>query len=53
MIVLFLLLLAGRPVYYFWVELTVLSFLLIYLLVREESMSQRLLKDVLAQRESA
>jgi len=53
MIVLFLLLLAGRPVYYFWVELTVLNFLLIYLLVREESMSQRLLKDVLAQRESA
>jgi phosphatidylglycerophosphate synthase len=50
MIILFLLLFIGRPVYYFWVELTVFNFLLIYLLVREQSMSQRLLEDVLAQR---
>jgi hypothetical protein len=53
MIVLFVLLLAGRPIWYFWVELTVLNFLLIYLLLRQESMSQRLLDDVSTQQDSA
>jgi len=50
MLVLFALLFIGQPVWYFWVELTVFNFLLIYLLVREQSMSQRLLEDVFAPR---
>ena len=46
MIVLFGLLVAGRPAWYFWVELILLNLLLVYLLVREHAMSQELLSEV-------
>jgi CDP-alcohol phosphatidyltransferase len=52
MIVLFVLLLAGRPIWYFWLELTVLNGLLICLLLRQKRMSQRLFQDLLTQQEA-
>jgi phosphatidylserine synthase len=44
MLILFALLLAGQPVYYFWFELIPLNLLFIYLLFREEKMAESLLK---------
>jgi len=46
MIILFLLLILDRPVWYFWIELTVLNFLLIVLLLHQDEMSESLLKLV-------
>jgi hypothetical protein len=46
MIILFLLLLAGQPVWYFWIELTVLNVLLIWLIVHQTNMFQSLLETV-------
>jgi CDP-alcohol phosphatidyltransferase len=44
MLVLFALLLIGQPVYYFWFELIPLNLLFIYLLARQQSMAESLLK---------
>jgi len=44
MIILFLLLFLDRPVWYFWIELTVLNFLLIVLLIHQNKMSESVLK---------
>jgi phosphatidylglycerophosphate synthase len=43
MLVLFVCLSIGRPMWFFWFELTVLNFLLVWLLLRQESMSKSLL----------
>jgi hypothetical protein len=53
MIILFLLLLAGRPVWYFWIELTVLNVLLIWLIVRQSNMFESLLETVTTHRHPA
>jgi hypothetical protein len=50
MIILFLLLLAGRPVWYFWIELTVLNVLLIWLIARQTNMFDSLLETVTTHR---
>ena len=42
MLVLFLLLFLGQPVYYFWFELIPLNVLFVYLIVRQERMAQSL-----------
>ncbi len=44
MFLLFLLLLIGRPVWYFWLELSAFNFLLIYLILQQERLSQSLLE---------
>ena len=44
MLILFLLLFIGQPVWYFWIEVTVLNVLLAYLIYRQENMSQSLLE---------
>src|SRR5436190_11522020 len=44
MLILFLLLFIGRPVWYFWTEATVLNLLLVWLIYRQEEMSQSLLE---------
>ena len=46
MLILFILLFIGRPVWYFWIEVTVFNGLLAYLLYRQENMSQSLLELV-------
>jgi hypothetical protein len=43
MLVLFICLLIGRPLWFFWFELTILNFLLVWLLLRQETMSKSLL----------
>jgi hypothetical protein len=48
MIILFVLLLAGRPIWYFWIELTVLNALLVFLLVRQNRMFESFLKAATA-----
>jgi len=48
MLVLFLLLLIGQPVYYFWFELIPLNVLFIYLIVRQEKMAESLEQVVTA-----
>jgi hypothetical protein len=48
MLMLFLLLLVGQPVWYFWIELIPLNLLLIYLVLRQEKMAQSLLQMVAA-----
>src|SRR6266508_613716 len=53
MLLLFALLLIDQPIWYFWIELTVFNLLLIYLVLREESMSQSLLTLVRTRRDSA
>ena len=50
MIILFLLLLAGQPIWYFWIELTVLNVLLIWLIVRQSNMFESLLETVTTHR---
>jgi uncharacterized membrane protein YqjE len=42
MVVLFLLLLVGQPVYYFWFELVPLNVLFVYLIARQERMAESL-----------
>ena len=42
MLVLFLLLFIGQPVYYFWFELIPLNVLFVYLIVRQEKMAESL-----------
>jgi hypothetical protein len=44
MLILFTVLLIGRPVWYFWTEVTVLNLLLVWLIYRQEEMSQSLLE---------
>jgi len=44
MLILFAVLLIGRPVWYFWTEVTVLNLLLAWLIYRQEEMSQSLLE---------
>ena len=44
MLILFTVLLIGRPVWYFWTEATVLNLLLVWLIYRQEEMSQSLLE---------
>jgi CDP-alcohol phosphatidyltransferase len=50
MLVLFLLLLLGQPVYYFWFELIPLNVLFVYLIARQEKMAISLGQLVLARR---
>jgi hypothetical protein len=53
MIILFLLLLAGQPIWYFWIELTVFNVLLIWLVVRQSNMFESLLETVTTHRHPA
>ena len=53
MFLLFLLLFIGQPVWYFWLELTVFNFLLVYLILQQERMSQSLLELATARHEPA
>jgi CDP-alcohol phosphatidyltransferase-like enzyme len=53
MLLLFVLLFIGQPIWYFWIELTVFNLLLIYLVLRQENMSQSLLTLVTTRRASA
>jgi hypothetical protein len=53
MLVLFLLLFLGQPVYYFWFELIPLNVLFIYLLVRQEKMAESLERLIVAKEGSA
>ncbi len=46
MLVLFLVFFLGQPVYYFWFELIPLNVLFVYLIVRQEKMSESLLETV-------
>jgi hypothetical protein len=46
MLVLFLLLFLGQPIYYFWFELIPLNVLFVYLIVRQEKMAESLLEAV-------
>ena len=43
MLILFIFLLIGQPVWYFWIEVTILIMLLAWLIYRQEEMSQSLL----------
>jgi len=53
MLVLFLLLFVGQPVYYFWFELIPLNVLFVYLIVRQEKMAQSLARLLMTQQRSA
>jgi len=44
MLILFILLFIGQPIWYFWIEVTVCNVLLAYLIYRQENMSQSLLE---------
>jgi phosphatidylserine synthase len=44
MLVLFIFLFLGQPIWYFWVEVTILNILLAYLIHRQEIMSQSLME---------
>jgi phosphatidylserine synthase len=44
MLLLFIFLFLGQPIWYFWVEVTILNALLIYLIHRQETMSQSLIE---------
>jgi len=44
MLILFILLFIGQPIWYFWIEVTVLNVLLAYLIYRQESMARSLLE---------
>jgi len=44
MLILFIFLFLGQPIWYFWVEVTVLNMLLAYLIHRQETMSQSLME---------
>jgi len=53
MLVLFLVLFLGQPVYYFWFELIPLNLLFVYLIVRQEKMAKSLERLLVMQRRSA
>lgn len=53
MLVLFLLLFIGQPVYYFWFELIPLNVLFVYLIVRQEKMAESLEQLLLTHGRSA
>jgi hypothetical protein len=53
MVVLFALLFIDQPVWSFWFELTLLNLLLVYLIIRQENISQLLVESVLTQRDWA
>jgi len=44
MLLLFVLLFFGQPIWYFWIEITVFNLLLIYLIYRQEGMSRSLVE---------
>ena len=46
MSILFVLLFVKQPVWYFWIELTILNVLLIYLILRQEKMAQSVLQTM-------
>ena len=50
MLVLFLLLFLGHPIYYFWFELIPLNVLFVYLIVRQEKMAKSLEQLVVVRR---
>jgi len=52
-LLLFGLLLVGQPMWWFWIQLTLFNLLLIYLVLRQENMSQSLLTLVTTRRDSA
>jgi phosphatidylglycerophosphate synthase len=53
MLVLFVVLFIGQPVYYFWFELIPLNLLLVYVLVRQERMAESLEQLIMTRRTSA
>jgi hypothetical protein len=53
MLILFVLLFVGQPVYYFWFELIPLNLLLVYLIICQEKMAESLERLVLTPRNSA
>src|SRR6476661_9050010 len=53
MLVLFVVLILGQPVYYFWFELIPLNVLFIYLIVRQERMAKSLERLLVMRRRSA
>ncbi len=53
MLVLFVVLFLGQPVYYFWFELIPLNVLFVYLIVRQETMAKSLERLLMTQRRSA
>jgi phosphatidylserine synthase len=53
MLVLFLLLFLGQPVYYFWFELIPLNVLFVYLITRQEKMAESLESLLVTQQRSA
>jgi hypothetical protein len=50
MLLLFLLLLIGRPIWYFWFELSLFNFVLLYLLWQQENALRSLVQLVSARR---
>jgi hypothetical protein len=50
MLLLFLLLLVGRPIWYFWIEVSLFNFLLVYLLWQQENALRSLVQLVTARR---
>jgi hypothetical protein len=53
MLVLFVLLFIGQPIYYFWFELIPLNLLFVYLIIRQENMSESLLEVAVKWRDAA
>jgi len=53
MLVLFALLFIGQPIYYFWFELIPLNLLFVYLIIRQETMSESLLEVAMKWRDAA
>ena len=53
MLVLFAFLFIGQPIYYFWLELTPLNLLFVYLIIRQENMSESLLEVAVRWRDAA
>jgi hypothetical protein len=51
MLFLFLFLILDRPAWFFWLEITVLNLLLLFLIVRQENMSRLLVHDIAQQPE--
>ncbi len=52
MLVLFALLFIGQPIYYFWFEFIPLNLLFVYLIIRQENMSESLLEVVVKWRDT-
>jgi phosphatidylglycerophosphate synthase len=53
MLVLFALLFIGQPIYYFWFELIPLNLLFVYLIIRQENMSEAILEATVKWRDAA